>query len=110
MPGPYPALDRIAAIDFGDDGPLGPFSAELSFASADQTVTFRVTRGSLLGVTGTVPFVAQQVADDVWLVTWQEPGDLSVVQVQNFSTGLLLSANVNAEHQLAHINGSIRLT
>lgn len=106
----YPALDRTAAIDFGDDGPLGPFSAELTFRSSDQTVTFLVTRGSLAGVTGTVPFTAQEVAEGVWLATWQEPGDLTVVQVHNFNTGLLLSANVDGEHQLAHINGSIRLT
>lgn len=106
----YPALDRTAAIDFGDDGPLGPFSAELTFRSSDQTVTFLVTRGSLTGVTGTVPFTAQEVAEGVWLATWQEPGDLTVVQVHNFNTGLLLSANVDGEHQLAHINGTIRLT
>lgn len=106
----YPALDRTAAIDFGDDGPLGPFSAELTFRSADQTVTFLVTRGSLTGVTGTVPFTAQEIAEGVWLATWQEPGDLTVVQVHNFNTGLLLSANVDGEHQLAHINGTIRLT
>lgn len=106
----YPALDRTAAIDFGDDGPLGPFSAELTFRSSDQTVTFLVTRGSLTGVTGTVPFTAQEIAEGVWLATWQEPGDLTVVQVHNFNTGLLLSANVDGEHQLAHINGTIRLT
>lgn len=110
MTGTYPALDRTAAIDFGDDGPLGPFSAELTFSSADGTVTFLVTRGSLTGVTGTVPFTAQKVAEGVWLATWQEPGDLTVLQVQNFNTGLLLSANVDGDHQLAHINGSIRLT
>lgn len=106
----YPALDRTAAIDFGDDGPLGPFSAELTFRSSDETVTFLVTRGSLTGVTGTVPFSAQQVTDGVWLATWQEPGNLTVIQVHDFNTGRLLSANVNGQHELAHINGSIRLT
>lgn len=109
MPAHYPALDRTAIIDFGDDGPLGPFSAELTFRAADQTVTFLVTRGALVGVTGTVPFSAQEVADGVWLATWQEPGNLTVVQVQNFNTELLLSANVNEAHELAHIDGSIRL-
>ena len=109
MPGSYPALDRTAAIDFGDDGPLGPFSAELTFSWADRTVTFLVTRGALLGVTGTAPFTAQEVADGVWLATWQEPGNLTVIQVQNFNSGLLLCANVNGAHELAHINGSICL-
>ncbi len=110
MPGTYPALDRTAAIDFGDDGPLGPFSAELTFHSADQTVDFRVTRGSLVGIAGTVPFTAQEVADGIWLVTWQEPGNLSVTQVHNFNSGLLLTVNVNEAYELAHINGTIHLT
>lgn len=110
MPGVYPALDRTAAIDFGDDGPLGPFSAELTFSGTDQTVTYLVTRGSLLGKTETIPFTAQEVSDGVWLVTWQEGGNLTVIQVQNFGAERLLSANVTEDHQLAHINGTIRLT
>jgi len=109
MPGVYPALDRTAEIDFGDDGPFGPFSAELSFSSADQTVSFRVTRGALVGIAGVVPFTAQEAAEGIWLVTWQEPGNLSVAQVHNFNSGLLLTVNVNEAHEQAHINGTIRL-
>jgi hypothetical protein len=106
----YPALDRTAAIDFGDDGPLGPFSADLTFSQADGTVTYVVTRGSLLGNSGTVPFTAQEIAEGVWLVAWQEEGNLTVVQVQNFNSGLLRCANVTGDHELVYINGTIHLT
>jgi len=108
MPGTYPAADRTIAIDFGDDGPLGPFSAELSF-TGDLTVTFLVTRGALLGKTETLPCTAQEVTDGVWLVTWQEGGNLSVIQVQDFNHGRLMSANVTDDHQLVHVNGTLAL-
>lgn len=109
MPGSYPALDRTAAISFDEDGPFGLFSAELSFSSTEGTVAFEVTEGALTGVSGVAPFTAQEVAEGVWLVTWQEAGNLTVVQVQNFDSGLLRCANVTGEHELVHVNGSIRL-
>jgi len=105
----YPALDRTAIIEFDADGPLVPFTAELRFDAADGTVTFLVTHGSLSGRTETIPFTAQPVSDDVWLVSWQEEGDLTVLQVQDFATGVLRTANVTSTHDLVHVNGSIRL-
>lgn len=105
----YPALDRTLTIDFGNDGPFGPFAADLAFSAADQTVTFVVTRGSLLGKTETLPFHAQQVADEIWLVTWQEADLLTVVQVQDFANGRVTSAVTTAQQEFVLLNGSISL-
>jgi hypothetical protein len=35
----FPAANKKAVIDFGFDGPFGPFAAELSFNDAESTVT-----------------------------------------------------------------------
>ena len=109
MPSAYPGLDRTAIIDFGDDGPFGPFAAELSFDSADHTVTFVVTRGSMLGKTETLPFSADEITDGIWLATWQEADLLTVVQVQDFNSGRVMSAVTTADQQFVQLNGSITL-
>ena len=109
MASQYPALDRTLVIDFGDDGPFGPFAADLAFSSADGTVTFLVTRGSLSGKTETLPFTATEVRDGLWLVTWQEADLLTVVQVQDFEAGTVTSAVTTADQQFLTLGGTITL-
>ena len=109
MTHPFPALDRSVVIDFGDDGPFGPFAAVLSFDGAAGTVTFVVTRGSLEGKTETLPFSADEIAEGIWLVTWQEVDLLTVVQVQDYNTGRLTSAVTTADQQFVQLNGTITL-
>jgi hypothetical protein len=96
-------------IDFGEDGPFGPFAATLAFDAASATVTFLVTRGSLEGKTETLPFSADEIAEGIWLVTWQEVDLLTVVQVQDFGTGRLTSAVTTADQQFVLLNGSITI-
>ncbi len=105
----FPALDRSIVIDFGHDGPFGPFAAELAFSSATETVTFVVTRGSMRGKTETLPFTAVPITDGIWLVSWQEADLLTVVQVQDFTSGRLVSAVTTADQQLATLHGTLQL-
>lgn len=103
----FPAEDRKVVIDFGDDGAFGPFAAELTFSAADGTVTFLVTRGSLLNKTETCDFSASKVADDIWFVSWREVDGLTVVQVQDFAQGKVTSAVTTPDHQLVQLNGAL---
>jgi len=107
--GSYPALDRTLVIDFGNDGPFGPFAADLAFSGADGTITFVVTRGTLEGKTETLPFAATEVRDGIWLVTWQEEDLLTVVQVQDFVANTVTSAVTTADQHFLQLNGTIRL-
>lgn len=105
----YPASDRTLTIDFGDDGPFGPFAADLTFSSADQTVSFIVTRGALKGKAETLPFAATEIRSGLWLVTWQEADLLTVVQVQDFEANTVTSAVTTADQQFVMLNGRISL-
>ena len=105
----FPAQNRRVAIDFGEDGPFGPFAAELTFSAADGTVAFLVTKGSLLGKAETCAYSASKVADDIWLVTWREADGLTVVQVQDFAQGKVTSAVTTPDHQLLQLDGAISL-
>lgn len=107
MPHGFPGLNRQLVIDFGEDGPLGPFAAKLDFDAVQNTVTFLVTRGSMLGKTETLPFNASEITDGIWLVTWQEEDLLTVVQVQDFKVGRVLSAVTTADQQFVQLNGSV---
>jgi hypothetical protein len=103
----FPAEDRRVVIDFGNDGPFGPFAAELTFSGVDGTVAFLVTRGALLDKAETCGYSATKVADDIWLVTWREADGLTVVQVQDFAQGTVTSAVTTPDHQLLQLDGAI---
>ena len=105
----YPALDGAIVIDFDPDGPFGPLTADISFSSVDQTLTFTVTKGSLEGKIETLPFQATEVTDGIWMVTWQEVDLLSVVHVQDFNTGKLLSAVTTADQHFVFMSGTVTL-
>lgn len=105
----YPASGRKIIIDFGDDGPFGPFGAEIEFDAAGETLTFLVTRGSLSGKTETLPCVCEEVAPDVWMVSWQEVDSLTVTQIQNFATGRLWGTVTTPDLQFVHTSGTLEL-
>lgn len=105
----FPGNGRTVIIDFGEDGPFGPFAAELNFNAADQTVTFVVTRGSMLGKTETLPFSADEITAGIWLTTWQEADLLTVVQVQDFNSGRVMSAVTTADQQFVQLSGAISI-
>jgi hypothetical protein len=105
----FPAANKKAVIDFGYDGPFGPFAAELSFNEADSTVTFLVTRGSMLDKTETCSYEASMITEGIWLVMWREADGLTVVQIQDFNTGKVTSGVTTPDHQLVQINGAISL-
>jgi hypothetical protein len=105
----FPAANKKAVIDFGYDGPFGPFAAELSFNEADSTVTFLVTRGSMLDKTETCSYEASMITEGIWLVMWREADGLTVVQIQDFNTGRVTSGVTTPDHQLVQINGAISL-
>jgi hypothetical protein len=105
----YPALDGAIVIDFDPDGPFGALTADISFSSADQTLTFSVTKGSLAGKVETLPFQAHEVTDGIWMVTWQETDLLTVVHVQDFNTGKLLSAVTTSDQHFVFMSGTVSL-
>ncbi len=109
MANAYPALDRTLTIDFGEDGPFGPFAADLVFSSETGMLTFLVTRGALLDKTETLPFEATEVRPGLWLVIWQEADLLTVVQVQDFDAGTVTSAVTTADQQFVKLDGTITL-
>lgn len=103
----YPALGRTMTIDFGTDGPFGPFAADLTFS--DTEVSFVVTKGSLSGKEETCDYKATHVRDGVWVVTWQEIDLLTVVQTQDFTTGALVSAVTTSDQALVQLDGSFSM-
>ena len=109
MSSTFPAANNKAEIDFGYDGPFGPFAAELTFSEADSTVSFVVTRGSMLNKTETCSYEASMIAEGIWLVLWREADGLTVVQVQDFNAGKVTSGVTTPDNQLFQLNGKIRL-
>ena len=105
----YPAAGRVVRIDFGDDGPFGPFAAELTFSPDAKTVSFIVTRGALEGTAETLPCSVTHVTGDVWLVLWQEEDKLSVAQTQDFGNGALFSAVTTADQHFVQLDGTLEL-
>lgn len=103
----FPAADKKISIDFGFDGPFGPFAAELSFSDADSTVSFLVTRGSMLNKAETCSYEASMIAEGIWLVLWREADGLTVVQVQDYNKGLVTSGVTTPDHQLVQVNGTL---
>jgi len=104
----YPARGKKFEIDFGEDGPFGPFAADLSISDRDDTLTFLVTRGSLLDKSETCEFHATAVCDDIWMVSWREADGLTVVQVQDFAQGKVRSAVTTPENDLVYLEGTLR--
>lgn len=105
----YPARGRAIEIDFGEDGPFGPFAVELSFSDSDDALTFLVTRGSLLDKTGTCDYQAVQISEGAWMVSWREADGLTVVQVHDFAQGKVWAASTTPDHELIPMNGTLRL-
>ena len=103
----YPALGEELFIDFGESGPFGPFAVKVSVAETGSTLTFHVTRGSLLDKSETCEYHAVEVAEDVWMVSWREADGLTVVQVQDFARGTLESAVTTTEHELFQFGGTL---
>jgi hypothetical protein len=62
----------------------------------------------MLGKTETLPFTAAEIAEGIWLATWQEADLLTVVQVQDFNEGRVMSAVTTADQQFVQLNGYIR--
>ena len=105
----YPGLGQVVEIDFGNDGPFGPFAAELTFPKEGSSLSFLVKRGSLLNKAETCEYRAVHVDAAVWMVSWREADGLTVVQVQDFASGRLWSAVTNPQNELSYLDGTIRI-
>lgn len=105
----YPARGRAIEIDFGEDGPFGPFAAQLTFAADADSLSFVVTRGSLEGKAETCDYRATRIGDGVWFVHWREADGLTVVQAQDFNRGTLSSAVTTPDHELVQLDGTLRI-
>ncbi len=101
----YPGIGRHVIADFS---PTVVF--DLDFHD-DKTMTFIGTDGVWKGYQDTVGFTAEEVADNVFMVYWQEANGMAVVHVQNWNTKDVWT-NIYApgeKHESYHMKGTLTL-
>lgn len=76
----YPGIGHHVIMDFS---PSAVFDVEFK---DNKTLTFTQTEGSNKGYADTMPFTAEEIADHVYMVHWQENAGIAVVHVQNWNT------------------------
>lgn len=96
---PFPGAGMTYAVEF--EG----FRAEIVFHD-EATLTFLVTHGAQLGQTETLPYRATGITDHVWIVVWQEPNGITVIQVEDFAAGRIISNSVFPDGRFAQRDGT----
>ncbi|MDV3469185.1 hypothetical protein RZA67_10680 [Stenotrophomonas sp. C3(2023)] len=76
----FPGVNRTLDVD------LDNRSYELRFAADGRTMTFKGTRGDSIGDQATVQYQAQEIAPNVWRLTWLRDGRTAVVHTENWLT------------------------
>lgn len=101
----YPGIGRHVIADFS---PTVVF--DLNFHD-DKTMTFIGTDGVWKGYQDTVGFTVEEVAENVFMVYWQEANGMAVVHVQNWNTKDVWT-NIYApgeKHESYHMKGTLTL-
>jgi hypothetical protein len=75
----YPASGKTLIFD------IGVADVEQQYLAPDQ-MHYRVLTGPRAGQQETVAIEVKQIADQVFLVSWQEADGITVVHVENFHT------------------------
>lgn len=78
--GLYPGIGHHVLMDFS---PAAVFDVEFK---DNKTLTFTQTEGENKGYSDTMPFTAEEIADHVYMVHWQENAGIAVIHVQNWNT------------------------
>lgn len=103
---PYPGTGATYVVEF-DEPDRPPFAADLTFHD-DATLTFVVTKGPQAGDTETLAYEATRITDDVWVVRWQEPNSITVVQVQDHPAERVVSISTFPDGRFSERDGSFR--
>lgn len=99
----YPGIGHHVIMDFS---PAAVFDVEFK---DHKTLTFTQTEGENKGYADTMPFTAEEIADHVYMVHWQENAGIAVVHVQNWNT-LEVWTNIYVPGQPGiHMKGRMRL-
>lgn len=99
----YPGIGHHVIMDFS---PAAVFDVEFK---DHKTLTFTQTEGENKGYSDTMPFTAEEIADHVYMVHWQENAGIAVVHVQNWNT-LEVWTNIYVPGQPGiHMKGRMRL-
>lgn len=99
----FPAIGRKAQVRFGE------MAFELNFQDA-STMSFIGVDGPFKGVHDTVRYTAVEIASNIYMVYWHEPGTgANVVHVQNYDLGLVYTNIAGADGSFTNLKGVITL-
>ncbi len=99
----FPAIGRKVLVQFGE------LVFELSFTDA-STMSFIGVDGPYKGAHDTVRYTAVEVASNVYMVYWQEPGTgAKVVHVQNYNLGVVYTNIAGTDGSFTNLQGVITL-
>ena len=87
----FPGAGRKYAVVFPK------FRAELDFHSATSLTFTLIQPDGGRGRTETVNFRAQPIATNIFLITWQEANKTTVVQVEDFASGVIFTNITRAD-------------
>lgn len=102
----YPAIGATYVVEF-DEPDRPSFAADITFHD-DTTLTFVVTKGPQAGDTETLAYEATRITDDIWVVRWQEPNSITVVQVQDHPGERVVSISTFPDGRFSKRDGSFR--
>lgn len=85
----------------------GMFTAINSYDDDGIHMSFQITEGSLAGLTGTISYKWEHVADDIYVISWQEDDRSTVVHVEDFTNGTSRSFFTTQSLDFYRVQGSI---
>lgn len=98
------ATDLPAGYSFDLD--FGIFRSRISFVS-DQELSFEVLTGSAAGTAMTVGYQVINLRPGLFVVTWQEPDNTTVVHVEDFAGGVVHANLTRADGSFLRLPGKI---
>lgn len=99
----FPAIGRKTMVRFGE------MAFELNFKDA-SIMSFIGVDGPFKGVKDTVKYTALEVASNVYMVYWHEPGTgANVVHVQNYDLNIVYTNIAGADGSFTNLKGVITL-
>lgn len=99
---PYPAVGQCFDVRFED------LRFEMVFDANGIDMTFtRIGRRGGRWPPQTVRYAAEPVAENVFLVHWQEDNGTTVVHVENFTNGVVHTNITLPDHTFHHLRGTM---
>jgi hypothetical protein len=99
----FPGSGRTLQVDFA------AFRVKLAFAS-DTSLTYTVlNRDGSLGESETVEIKTERIAEDLFLVTWQEADKTTVVHIEDFGRQTIITNITEPGNQFSQFHGTFAL-